>query len=221
MATGSASQSHSGRSGVSLETRSEFTALQKLLRKPVPAAPGERCDFCAVPVGEKHSHLIDLRARRIMCGCRPCTLTFEPQGAAGGRYKVIPDRYKKIEDLSLGDDAWDALQIPIGLAFFFYNSIDKKLGAFYPGPAGATESELPLGEWQALIGDHPLLSTLAADVEAILIRRRGAKTDVYLVPVDAAYELVGLIRTGWRGFDGGAEVKAKIDAYFERIEQRA
>ena len=65
------------------------------------------------------------------------------------------------------------------------------------------------------------MSTLAADVEAILIRRRGAKTDVYLVPVDAAYELVGLIRTGWRGFDGGAEVKAKIDAYFERVEQRA
>jgi hypothetical protein len=206
---------------MSTEAGTDFTALQRLLRKPTLAAPGERCDFCAVPVHPAHSHLIDLKARRIMCGCRPCALTFEPQGAAGGRYKLIPERYKKIDDLSVGDAAWDVLQIPIGLAFFFYNSIDQKLGAFYPGPAGATESELPLDEWQALIGNHPVLSTLAPDVEAILIRRRDGTTNVYLIPVDAAYELVGLIRTDWRGFDGGAEVKAKIDAYFERIEKRA
>jgi hypothetical protein len=206
---------------MSTDARTDFSALQRLLRKPTLAAPGERCDFCAVPVHPSHSHLIDLKARRIMCGCRPCALTFEPQGAAGGRYKLIPERYKKIDDLSVGDAAWDVLQIPIGLAFFFYNSIDRKLGAFYPGPAGATESELPLDEWQALIGSHPVLSTLAPDVEAILIRRGEGATAVYLIPVVAAYELVGLIRTDWRGFDGGAEVKAKIDAYFERIERRA
>jgi hypothetical protein len=205
---------------MSIEARTDFSALQKLLRKPVAAPPGERCDFCAVPVGETHSHLIDLKARRIMCGCRPCALTFEPQGAAGGRYKLIPERYKKIEDLPVDDGSWDSLQIPIGLAFFFYNSIDKKLGAFYPGPAGATESELPLDDWQATIASNPILATLAPDVEAILIRRIESKTNVYLVPVDAAYELVGLIRTGWRGFDGGVDVKAKIDAYFDRIEAR-
>lgn len=205
---------------MSIEARTDFSALQKLLRKPVAAPPGERCDFCAVPVGETHSHLIDLKARRIMCGCRPCALTFEPQGAAGGRYKLIPERYRKIEDLPVDDGSWDSLQIPIGLAFFFYNSIDKKLGAFYPGPAGATESELPLDEWQATIASNPVLATLAPDVEAILIRRIGSTTNVYLIPVDAAYELVGLIRTGWRGFDGGVDVKAKIDAYFARIEAR-
>jgi hypothetical protein len=205
---------------MSIEARTDFSALQKLLRKPVAAPPGERCDFCAVPVGETHSHLIDLKARRIMCGCRPCALTFEPQGAAGGRYKLIPERYRKIEDLPVHDGSWDSLQIPIGLAFFFYNSIDKKLGAFYPGPAGATESELPLDEWQATIASNPVLATLAPDVEAILIRRIGSTTNVYLIPVDAAYELVGLIRTGWRGFDGGVDVKAKIDAYFARIEAR-
>jgi hypothetical protein len=205
---------------MSIEERTDFSALQKLLRKPVAASPGERCDFCAVPVGETHSHLIDLKARRIMCGCRPCALTFEPQGAAGGRYKLIPERYEKIEDLSLGDGSWDSLQIPIGLAFFFYNSIDKKLSAFYPGPAGATESELPLDDWQTTIASNPVLATLAPDVEAILIRRLEGTTNVYLIPVDAAYELVGLIRTGWRGFDGGVDVKAKIDGYFARIEAR-
>jgi hypothetical protein len=204
---------------MSIEARTDFSALQKLLRKPVAAPPGERCDFCAVQVGETHSHLIDLKARRIMCGCRPCALTFEPQGAAGGRYKLIPERYARI-DLSIDDGSWDALQIPIGLAFFFYNSIEKKLGAFYPGPAGATESELPLDDWEAAIASHPVLATLAPDVEAILIRRIENRTNVYLVPVDKAYELVGLIRTGWRGFDGGVDVRAKIDAYFAGIEAR-
>jgi hypothetical protein len=206
---------------MSIDARTDFSALQKLLRKPTPAAPGERCDFCAVPIHEQHSHLIDLKARRIMCGCRPCALTFEPQGAAGGRYKLIPERYLKIDGFAVDDNAWDTLQIPIGLAFFFYNSIEKKLSAFYPGPAGATESELPLDEWQEMIAGNAVLATLKPDVEAILMRRTEGKAKVYLIPVDAAYELVGLIRTGWRGFDGGVEVKAKIDAFFERIEQRA
>jgi hypothetical protein len=205
---------------MSIEAGTDFAALQKLLRKPVPAAAGERCDFCAVPIHEVHSHLIDLKARRIMCGCRPCTLTFEPEGAAAGRYKVIPTRYARISGLAIDDNAWDTLQIPIGLAFFFFNSLDKKLTAFYPGPAGATESELPLDEWQTMIAGDPILATLLPDTEAILMRRHEGATTVFLIPVDCAYELVGLIRTGWRGFDGGVDVKAKIEAYFKRIEAR-
>jgi hypothetical protein len=205
---------------VSLETRTDFEALKGLLRKPIAPAPGERCDFCAVPVYPEHSHLIDMKARRIMCGCRPCALTFEPQGAAGGRYKLVPRRYAKI-DLSVTDATWDALQIPIGLAFFFYNSVEGKLGAYYPGPAGATESELPLGEWQATIKGHPVLATLADDTEAVLLRRKDGVTRCYLVPIDAAYELVGLIRTCWKGFDGGQEAREKLDAFFEGIERRA
>ena len=198
----------------------DFAALKGLLRKPLETAPGERCDFCAKPVASQHSHLIDLKARRIMCGCRPCALTFEPDGAARGRFKLVPERFARIDDLALGDETWDALQIPIGLAFFFHNSVDGNFAAFYPGPAGATESELPLDAWQRVAERHPVLSTLLADVEAILLRRNGAATDCYIVPIDAAYELVGLIRTTWRGFDGGEDAKRGIAAFFEGIERR-
>lgn len=205
---------------MSIDALSDFSALQGLLRKPVPAAPGERCDFCALAIGPGHAHLVDTKARRIMCGCRPCAITFQPDGAALGRFKLVPERFARIDDLDLDDATWDALQIPIGLAFFFHNSVDGRFTAYYPGPAGATESELPLDAWQTIAEDHPVLATLLPDVEAILLRRRGATTDCYIVPIDAAYELVGIIRSRWRGFDGGDDAKAGIAAFFDGIERR-
>ena len=198
------------------QTNESFAALQNLLRKP-KVQPGERCDYCASGIPSQHGHLVDIKARRILCACRPCYLVFEPQGAAQGRYRPIPTRYVEIDAFAMNASAWDALGIPIGLAFFFYNSIEEKMTAFYPGPAGATESLLALDGWSAIGGDHPVLATLEPDVEAVLIDRRAEPARCFIVPIDAAYELVGLIRTTWRGFDGGEETHANIDAFFARI----
>jgi hypothetical protein len=200
---------------------SGVAALQQLLRKRPATAPGERCDYCAVPLGPEHGHLVDLRARRILCSCRPCYLVFEPAGAAQGRYKIVPTRYERVAGFAVDDVHWDALQIPISLAFFFHNSGEQKMNAFYPGPAGATESLLPLETWDAIAAEHPVLATLASDVEAILIhRRKDAPARCAIVPIDAAYELVGLMRTNWRGFDGGSEVWSRIEAFFAKIDER-
>jgi hypothetical protein len=198
-----------------------FAALQELLKRKAAPPPGERCDYCAVPLRPEHSHLIDLQGRRILCACRPCYIVFEPQGAAQGRYRPVPTRYLEIEDFALDADQWDALGIPIGLAFFFYNSLDKKMVAFYPGPAGATESLLPLEGWEAIAAQNPRFTTVEADVEAILVDRRTEAARCFIVPIDAAYELVGLIRTSWRGFGGGAEAHAKIDAFFFNVCERS
>ena len=193
-----------------------FATLQSLLRKP-KVQPGERCDYCAVDIPQEHRHLVDIKARRILCACRACYLVFEPQGAAQGRYKPIPMRYVEIDTFAIDDSQWDALGIPIGLAFFFHNSLEQKVTAFYPGPAGATESLLALDGWATIAGSNPALDTLEPDVEAVLIDRRNEPARCFIVPIDAAYELVGLIRTTWRGFDGGAETHANIDAFFARI----
>ncbi len=131
-------------------TPRSFAALQDLLKRKATPPPGERCDYCAVPLATEHSHMIDLHARRIMCACRPCYLVFEPQGAAQGRYKAVPTRFLEIEGFQLDSTQWDDLGIPIGLAFFFFNSVEKKMAAFYPGPAGATESLLSLEGWEAI-----------------------------------------------------------------------
>ena len=52
--------------------------------------------------------------------------------------------------------AQEEFQIPVGMAFFFFNSALGRVTGFYPSPAGATESLLPLAAWQAFAagGDH-------------------------------------------------------------------
>jgi hypothetical protein len=96
--------------------------------------------------------------------------------------------------------------------------------AVYPGPAGATESELPLDAWAAIVAANPGLRVLAPDVEALLIRSLGggpAAFDCHLVPIDACYELVGLLRRAWRGFDGGQEARATLSTFFATVAARS
>jgi len=126
-----------------------------------------------------------------------------------------------VPEFALGDAQWETLQIPIGLAFLFFNSLEKKMVAFYPGPAGATESLLALDAWDEIVREYPPFATLEPDVEAILIQRGREGTRCFIVPIDAAYELVGLIRTSWRGFDGGPEARARIEAFFEKTRRRS
>ena len=59
------------------------------------------------------------------------------------------------------------------------------------------------------------------DVEAILICRTGGTIEYFLVPIDACYELVGQMRLKWRGFDGGAEARASIEAFLADVRERA
>jgi hypothetical protein len=116
------------------------------------------------------------------------------------------------------------LEIPVGLAFFFDNSVLERTVAFYPGPAGAAESELPLGAWDDVLTANPQLRLVAPDVEALLVRapdRDRAGYDCHLVPVDACYELVGRLRKVWRGFDGGREAREQIEEFFAGIAARS
>ena len=106
------------------------------------------------------------------------------------------------------------------MAFFFVNSVLGRVVGVYPSPAGATESELPLGSWDAVLAAAPALSTLAPDVEAALVRMRGSRVQAYLVPIDVCYQLVGELRRRWRGFDGGPEARQALDLFFERVAGR-
>ena len=52
-----------------------------------------------------------------------------------------------------------------------------------------------------------------------MLLRRGRAA--FHVPIDVCYELVGRLRTLWRGFDGGQEAHAAVDELFERIRARS
>jgi hypothetical protein len=200
------------------------------------AVAAERCDLCGTEVAVEHPHLVHIVERSLKCACRPCALLFRdrpadaPAGAFSG-FRTIPDRYLRDPDFLLTDQQWDALQIPVGMAFFLRSSgvpDDDGSGpsvlACYPSPAGATESELDLGHWSDGVGAGRLAALLEPDVEALLVRRGtgdDTATRCVLVPVDACYRLVGLVRRHWRGFDGGPEAWAHIDGFFDAVEARS
>lgn len=203
------------RPGVPLAT------LRRIARQRPTPPDGERCDMCAEPIGPEHGHVVDLGSRALLCACRPCYLLFIDEHAEL-HYRAVPDRYLDFGGQVLDDRAWDELQIPVGLAFLFRNSLQDRVVAFYPGPAGATESELPLDAWTRILDRRPELGALRPDVEALLVHRTAdGSGGCWLVPIDACYELVGRLRTRWRGFDGGQEAREAIDEFFARVRSRS
>jgi hypothetical protein len=180
----------------------------------------EQCEMCGEPIAREHRHLLDLETRELKCACRACTLLFDRRAAGGGHLRLVPDRRLRVDDLELDDVRWADLAIPVDMAFFFHKSDEAKVVAYYPSPAGPTESLLELDAWEEIERDNPLLGSLEPDVEALLVNRvRGAR-QAWIVPIDDCYALVGLIRTHWRGFTGGAEVWRQLAQFYERLDRR-
>ena len=196
--------------------------------RPAPEPAEERCEMCSETISDEHSHVVNVADRQLMCVCRACYLLFTDSNA-DLRYRAVPDRYLAFEDFALDRRAWEALQIPVGVAFFFTNSALGRTVAFYPGPAGACESQLDLDAWNAIRGADSRVGLLADDVEALLVRvpenddadGEFAEPQSFLVPIDACYEFVGRLRMLWRGFDGGQEARQFIDSFFSQIDARA
>jgi hypothetical protein len=213
--------------------------------QPAQAArpgPEEACEFCATAIPADHGHVADLDASTLMCACRACYLLFTHAGAsqerragpgeeAGpqrrigrARYRSVPDRYRSDPGHRLTVAEWNALEIPVGLAFFLRSSASGDTTAFYPSPAGATECRLDLEAWRRIVADHPLVAAATPDVEAILVSRGPLDqdgVDTFLVPIDACYELAGRMRLLWRGFDGGAEARQSVAEFLDRVRARS
>ncbi len=191
---------------------SPFATLRRLAR---PQSPSERCEFCSAAIPPHHRHLLEVASRNIVCACDGCALRFE---SAVGRWKLIPRDARPLPDFRIADAEWEALALPINLAFFFYRTPAQKVLAMYPSPAGATESLLPLASWETLVAANPCLARMEPDVEALLVRRLGEAREYYLAPIDLCFELVGLIRLHWRGFSGGDRVWQEIDRFFAKLK---
>jgi hypothetical protein len=198
--------------------------LRRFARPPRPAREpaGERCELCGEQLGAEHPHMVDLQRRSIACACKACALLFT---RPGGRYSTVPDRVRHDPSAPLTDAEWAELQIPVGIAFFFFNSALGRVIASYPSPAGVTECELDLAAWDRLAADHPLLAALTPDVEAILVvggsPREATPIETFLVPIDVCYSLAGALRLEWHGFDGGSEVKQVLADLLAGLRKRA
>ena len=191
--------------------------------RTAPQPAGERCEMCSESIADEHQHVVNVEGRQLMCVCRACYLLFSDT-SADLRYRAVPDRYLTFPDFALDRREWEALQIPVGLAFFFRNTALGRTVAFYPGPAGATESELDLSAWNNIRDADTRVDMLADDTEALIVRVPDdgtAAPECYLVPIDACYEFVGRLRMLWHGFDGGQQVREFIAEFFDQVATRS
>ena len=202
-----------------------FGALRQFTRsRRSSSEPLERCELCGAGLAQEHPHLVELATRSIVCACDPCALLFD--NAAVAKYKRVSRRALRLVDFEMTDAQWDGLLIPINMAFFFRSSLEKRVVALYPSPAGAVESLLSMEAWQEMEQSHGALLQLQPDVEALLVNRVGqarglARAEYYIVPIDACYRLVGVIRMHWKGLSGGAEVWTEIGSFFSELRTKA
>ena len=196
------------------ENRS-WLALRRFIR---PRPQVERCDLCGAALTAVHSHLLEPSTRQLQCSCEPCAILFSGQQDA--RFRRVSPHVEFLPDLRLSAEQWEDLHLPINLAFFVRSTSAGRVQAFFPSPAGATESLLTFDAWDALALENPVLLALEPDVEALLVNRLGTSLDHYRVSIDECYKLVGLIRTHWRGLSGGTEVWDEIGRFFAGLDER-
>lgn len=200
---------------------SAFATLRNLAAaaKAPPQAQkqSERCEMCGASLLPNHRHLLEPVARRLICSCDACASLFF--GAGETKYKRVPRDARSLAEFRLDDAQWDSLMLPIGLAFFVNNSVENKVIALYPSPAGPTESLLPLNAWADIVAENPVLANMEPDVEGLLVNRLGECAEYYLAPIDKCYELVGLIRANWQGFSGGPTMWEKVHAFFAAMRE--
>jgi hypothetical protein len=142
------------------------------------------------------------------------------------KYKRVSRRAEHLIDFEITDGQWKTLLIPINMAFFFSTSVEGRVIALYPSPAGAVESLLPLEAWNEIAESNRALSRLRPDIEALLVNRVGyahglTQAEYYIAPIDECYKLVGLIRSNWRGLSGGTEVWTEIGRFFSDLRLKA
>jgi Family of unknown function (DUF5947) len=194
--------------------------LRELARK---RALVERCEMCSRELAPEHQHLIEPVQRKLACACDACAVLFTTQAAT--KFRRVPRRIRYLPDFTMTDAQWNGLMIPIEMAFFFRSSPHERVIAFYPSPAGATESLLALETWDEIGAQNPVLSQMEEDVEALLVNRvgatHGAGAEYYIVPIDKCYELVGTIRLYWHGLSGGTEMWREIKKFFEALKEKA
>lgn len=205
-----------------MRTENPLAILERIRAPGAPRPPVvERCEFCAAEIAGDHEHVVDVEQRTLKCACRPCSILFSGGGAAGGRLRTVPDRYLAIDRFRLGPGDWEDMQIPVQMAFFFRSSATGAVTAFYPSPAGATESLLDVGAWARVVNANPALSGVEDDVEAVLVRLADEGSEAFVVPIDSCYELVGHLRRLWKGFDGGREARGYTESFFEGLRSRS
>jgi hypothetical protein len=202
-----------------------FSVLRQFTRsRSAPSRAVEHCELCSAGLHHDHPHLVELAARQILCACDACAMLFD--GMEKSKYKRVSRTSQYMPNFEMTDGQWESLMIPINMAFLFRSSLENRIVALYPSPAGAVESLLPLDAWAEIAENNPILHHLKPDIEALLANRVGhahgvRDAEYYIAPIDECYKLVGLIRANWKGLSGGAEVWKEVGRFFGELRSKS
>ncbi len=189
---------------------------------PAPSRPAaqplvERCDLCGTDLPEDHRHMLNLGDRSMLCVCEPCIA----MKAGAADLRPVGVRTVWLESFDLPDELWASFQVPVGLAFFLRSGGLDRVVAMYPSPAGATECELELPDWERLVALNPVLADLEPDVEALVVNRMTEPHQHAIAPIDECYRLVGMIKSNWEGISGGTAIERSVPAFFDGLRAKA
>jgi Family of unknown function (DUF5947) len=152
-----------------------------------------------------------------VCSCEACWALHSGDAA----YRPVGTRTVWLEQFELDDQLWASFQIPIALAFFMRSTVTGGVVAFYPSPAGATESELSLDSWEELVRRNRVLERLDPDAEALIVNRLDDPPQFVIAPIDQCYALVGLIKTRWEGISGGPALRDAVPEFFASLKTKS
>lgn len=168
----------------------------------------ERCGLCSIPLDARHAHLWDVDREAMECACAQCGMLFD---SSSPRWRPLHRRAERLEKAPIDDATWNALGLPIGLAWFVRDGRSRAMVARHPGPGGAVRCQLPVGLVHL---------DLLPDVEALLVNRLDGARDFYRVSIDHCYALTGELRACWCGFSGGSAVREAAASFFARLDGR-
>jgi hypothetical protein len=152
-----------------------------------------------------------------MCACEACWALH----SGDAEYRPAGTRTIWLDGFSCDQETWGLFQIPIGLAFFMRSTVSGGVVAFYPSPAGATESELHFETWRRMVELNPVLDDLESDIEGLIVNRLTEPPVYAIAPIDRCYALTGAIKLTWEGISGGSGVDEAVSQFFEQLRREA
>ena len=185
-----------------------FAPAATATRRPCPSRrPGSAARCAPSRSATSHGHVVEPRAAARSCAPAGPATCCSPTRRRGRR--PLPRRARPLParpGVRARRGRWDALQIPVRRRLLL-PQLRRSTGwwRFYPSPAGATESLLPLDAWDEVVAANPAWPTSSPTSRRCWCGAAGEGFECFLVPIDACYELVGLVRLHWKGFDGGEE----------------
>ena len=181
--------------------------------------PYERCEMCGAPVADAHQHVVNVGNRSLLCACRPCYLLFTHDDAdarlpGGARpLPVLPGpRCAGVGGArAAGRHRLPVPQLrpgPGGRVLPRSGRRDRVRAA--ARRVGRASSPRPRG-WRP---SSPTSRRSWCAPPASGSRRSWCRST-------SATSWSGHLRTLWRGFDGGQDVRRRLDEFFDTVRSRS